>query len=313
MKRSHAGAALSLLAHAMVAAVVAMRWPQPRPVTTPRAAAPPASELIEIQLVEPLVIRERVGTVGPTGDHHRLIRPRPTGREAYGVAGLPSHSAPSGATAHEAALPSIRVSADRLAEAIARPSASRDERGQPSAAHSTFDVHVAPDGTAHITDRPNLQGGGLDRRVQREVSRDEAWLEQHHQQSNAVDMKMPRVGATVATFDVTDWAMRAAGQDPYASAKLKVLDETRAARVELGAHQRDQELVRIPALVRANLAEIERLPADRRKAALVELWRDCDDSTAGALARTTIEAYVRAAPVFTAEERAALHLEVVRS
>ncbi len=167
-------------------------------------------------------------------------------------------------------------------------------------------MRVAPDGTAHFTDRSNLQGAGHAREVEREVSQTEQWLDAHHEQSNAVDMKMPPVGASVVTFDMTDWAMRAAGQDPYASQKLKLLDATRDQRAQIGARHREQQLVQTPALVRQILDQISRLPAAQRASALADLWRDCDSSRFGDLARTTITSYVRDHDILTAAERSAL-------
>ena len=167
-------------------------------------------------------------------------------------------------------------------------------------------MHVDPDGTAHLTDRPSLRLSFGSRTAKREEARAEDWLEAHHERSNSVDMKLPPAGATIATFDLTDWAMRATGGDPYAHAKLQALDATRDARAELGARHREQQALGTPALVRATLDEISTLAPEQRSAAIVELWRDCDDSTSGEIARATILAYVRTHAAFSATDREAL-------
>ena len=59
--------------------------------------------------------------------------------------------------------------------------------------------------------------------------------------------------------------------------------------------------------MRATLARIAKLAPPERSAALEELWRDCDDSKAGAVARETIRAYVGDHAAFSAADRAALH------
>lgn len=173
-------------------------------------------------------------------------------------------------------------------------------------ATAEFTMRIAPDGTAHLTDRPNLRFAIGPSAVKIEEQRSERWLEEHHEQSNAVDMKMPPAGATIATFDVTDWAMRATGGDPYAHEKLKLLDATRDERARIGARHREQQAIRTPALVRANLAAIVALSPKQRSAALVELWRNCDDSTAGEIARATIVEYVRTRAEFSSADRASL-------
>ncbi len=74
-------------------------------------------------------------------------------------------------------------------------------------------------GTVHLDDKSNLKAVHA-------CSRD-SWL-----------CKIP-IGAT---FDINDWAMRSSGNDPYASAKLKMLDETRDERVAIGTQFRKELL-----------------------------------------------------------------------
>ncbi|HEX7702863.1 MAG TPA: hypothetical protein VF403_19120 [Kofleriaceae bacterium] len=186
---------------------------------------------------------------------------------------------------------------DAVEAAAARhiPAATAVDSAPPTITRAnTFRMRVDADGTAHLADRRNLQWGLGGSIGHVEEAHAERWLEAHHEQSNVVDMKMPTLPIPIATFDVTDAAMRLAGQDPYAYEKLKVLDATRDERAQIGARHRERQLLDTPALVRASLADIARLPGDQRAAAISALYLECDDSPAGEVARATIAAYVRA-------------------
>lgn len=109
-------------------------------------------------------------------------------------------------------------------------------------------------------------------------------------------------------FDVTDYLMRRSKNDPYASRKLKFLDETRAERVELGKQWRIQQLQQTATIMRQNLARAWAASADlaARKRALFELWdeivepRSADDEAdevlaeASRAARKTVVGFIRA-------------------
>jgi hypothetical protein len=75
-------------------------------------------------------------------------------------------------------------------------------------------------------------------------------------------------------FDVTDYLMRRSKNDPYASRKLKFLDETRDERVELGKQWRQQQLRQTAQIMRKNLERAWASSADyaAKKRALFELW-----------------------------------------
>jgi hypothetical protein len=179
-------------------------------------------------------------------------------------------------------------------EAVTIPAASAVENAPPTTTSAkTFRMRVDADGTAHLADRRNFQWGLGGSTGHVEEANAERWLDAHHEQSNVVDTKLPPL-PTIATFDVTDAAMRLAGQDPYAYEKLKILDATRDERAQIGARHHERQLLDTPALVRASLADIARLPADQRAAAISALYLECDDSPAGEIARATIADYVRA-------------------
>ncbi|MDQ3340934.1 MAG: hypothetical protein M4D80_37735 [Myxococcota bacterium] len=75
-------------------------------------------------------------------------------------------------------------------------------------------------------------------------------------------------------FDVTDYLMRKTKNDPYASRKLKFLDETRDERVEIGKQWRQQQLQQTTQIIRKNLSRAWAQSSDlaARKQALFELW-----------------------------------------
>jgi hypothetical protein len=83
--------------------------------------------------------------------------------------------------------------------------------------------------------------------------------------------------------------------DPYASRKLKLLDDTRDERAERGAAFRAEQAARSAELMQRTLEELwahERDPA-ARKQALFELWSDCADDDAGQRARAMVLGWIR--------------------
>ena len=147
--------------------------------------------------------------------------------------------------------------------------------------HKTFNIKVAPDGTVDIHDKPNWQQKGL-----------------FH-----------------AEFDVTDALMRSHGMDPYAAYKMKVLDETREERVEMGKQYRTQQLARSREIMNRNIARLVGSTTDTEvvKQGLFELWDDCAESgsdelvVAGRGAREQVIAYIRAHLSYSPEEVARLN------
>ena len=303
MSGSHTAVALSIAAHAVVGAVVAVLvGTSPRPAAVAAPEPVPEADPIDIEIfVEPLAppatkVASEIGKSATRADTRTTRAPRGervrhTTTTAETTIAPPSPRVP--------AVPSVQ-SIDRIAE---QAPSSAPPVTMP--AHSTFTMRVDPDGTVHLTDRPNLTFALGTSAAEIEEGRAEQWLDAHHERSNAVEMKMPPAGATIARFDITDWAMRTGGQDPYAYEKLKVLDATRDARAQIRARHREQQAIRTPALVRASVDDIAALAPEKRGAALVELWRDCDDSTAGEIARATIVEYVRTRTEFSAADLAA--------
>lgn len=99
--------------------------------------------------------------------------------------------------------------------------------------------------------------------------------------------------------DITAYLQRKYVGDPYASRKLKLLDDTRDERVERGATFRDQQLVRSAELIDRNIRRAAALTGRDRRIALFELWDECsegDDAEgrAGQRARAQVIGWIRA-------------------
>ena len=102
-------------------------------------------------------------------------------------------------------------------------------------------------------------------------------------------------------LDITSFLMRKTGVgDAYSSRKLKLLDDTRAERIQIGAAHRAEQLARSAELVRRNLDALARaaLSPAARRAALFALWDECtegedDAGRAGDRARAMVIGWIR--------------------
>ena len=156
--------------------------------------------------------------------------------------------------------------------------------------HETFSARVSRDGTAHLTDKPD------------------------------VDLHITCLfGGCKMALD--DALMRRHGIDPYASAKRQWLDKTFEERAALGLANRKEDLARSAEFMQKNVhyAWQHTRDAAERKEALFELWDDCAESgdddlvRGGAAARDYLVGFVRAhlppgsADAFTADEIAKLN------
>ncbi len=103
-------------------------------------------------------------------------------------------------------------------------------------------------------------------------------------------------------MDLTAYAMRKLGiGDPYRARKQKLADDTFDERVARGGKFRTEQLDRSAELVSRTLADLWHREADptRRRAALFELWDDCDEGEgprgqAGQRARAMILGWIGA-------------------
>lgn len=181
-----------------------------------------------------------------------------------------------------------RLDLDALRGARSKVELVRQRDGSFTTHKDRFIARVDPDGKVHLTDKRNL----------------EVYLQ----------------GLGIAgRFDVTDWAMRNAGMDPYASEKLKYLDRTRDQRAAIGQEYRRAQLAQSGVLMQRNIARLWASTPDvaARRQGLFELWDDCAESgtaelvAGGTAARTRVVNFIqvtmRGADAFTSAELARLN------
>jgi hypothetical protein len=154
---------------------------------------------------------------------------------------------------HRSAIAAVVLSLSVSGSVVAQPDQmvlQEEPDGTYSSDEGAFVAHVDRDGSVSLENKPPLQLQGLG-----------------------------------ASFDLTDIAMRIGGMDPYASAKLHYLDQTRDARAAMGARYRDAQLAVAPDLMRNNIeAALATVHDPRgRKQALFELWDECAETGEPAL------------------------------
>lgn len=108
-------------------------------------------------------------------------------------------------------------------------------------------------------------------------------------------------GVAGGRFDLTGYLHRKYVGDPYASRKLKILDQTRDERARAGGVYRAEQLDRSAELVQLNLEALWRHTPDpaERRAALFAVWDECEEGAsmrgeAGERARKMIIGWIRA-------------------
>lgn len=177
--------------------------------------------------------------------------------------------------------------------------------GQHRSNQGTFTLDVDKEGTADITDEPNLRVGSAlpgRRDIGNALSR---WSKDPFHDADAARRQQPGgykalgddekptssniVGLPMASFDLTDSLMRRHGQDPYASKKLQALDATRDERAQIGAAHRHEQLAHATQLMKAALERVwaSNLDLPAKKRAVFELWDDCAETGADDLIEAT--------------------------
>jgi hypothetical protein len=111
-----------------------------------------------------------------------------------------------------------------------------------------------------------------------------------------------RVGVS-GHLDITDLAMKLAGQDPYSSSKRAIIDETREQRFCMAKRfqdqQKKQELFTLSTRVRRLATRVDLSAAERRELVFA-IWDECSEESESttdynAMARATILSIVREA------------------
>lgn len=217
--------------------------------------------------------------------------------------------------------------------------------------HGGFDARVARNGDVTFADKPAFNVGltlPSPRAIARDAARGvERWFDDPGAAIRAADRDpsraesredlavpgaavrsdtMPPPMVTVSVLggnsEITDWVMRRAGIDPYASAKRDFLERTRDERMAMRINRESQLPARAEATMRKHLAGVWRrtdLPAAARREAIFELWDECVEDgdeekvDAGNRARSAVVGFVRAhlpagsADAYSADELAALN------
>ena len=109
------------------------------------------------------------------------------------------------------------------------------------------------------------------------------------------EIKRKLGGGAHGNLDLTAYLHRKFVGDPYASRKLKLLDDTRAERVEMGIAYRAQQRMRSSEFMQRNVERLWASVADpvARRAALFELWDECGEDEAGVRARAIVIGWIR--------------------
>ena len=155
-------------------------------------------------------------------------------------------------------------------------------------------AHVERDGRMSFEDRSPI---GVSVASPRDINRRlKAWIANPFAEAPA---DIPPI--IQGRFELTDLAMRAAGQDPYSSRKMELLDRTRDERMGLAAAENASNLKDALARTPAALDRIWRGPGDvrQKRRLFFTLWDECAESGAGDViataraVRATIVAFIR--------------------
>ena len=273
----------------------------------------------------------------------------PSGSETRGP--RPEARGPSDLSLPPGTIASAIASAKPLPKPIV-PSGKLEPAGPRGAvAHDLVTtMHVAPDGHATFADKPDFEAHwslpipSMDslrhpEKAMRELGNGVAAMVDEWYKDPYAQTRAPAVGdlppheraveggwdslsgggggipVAGGGFDITAWATRKAGGDPYAARKQKLLDQTRAERMEMKRTHTSRQLARASEIMRGNLERMWAKTPDaaRRRHALFELWDECEEGEgptgeAGQRARNQVIGWIRArlpaggADAFSAEE-----------
>lgn len=154
-----------------------------------------------------------------------------------------------------------------------RPDGSLEYRGH------AFTARIAPDGAVSFSDRDAIQADEM-------------------------------LQGGPARFDLTDMAMRGAGQDPYGAEREWFMEHTEEVRARLETEARSRERDAALRGVPGRLAAIwnQERPAFLRRRAIFRMWDDCDEEGDGLTVRRQVIEFVRSTipqnstDAFTVEE-----------
>lgn len=261
----------------------------PRPVAEPGAVLPATGAVGEVAIgaappIQTPVVAPEPGQVTDDPEERRrlqlLVDPR-AAASSWVVAGAGGPSQPSGpaglaATGGRPTLASegeveASLSGHLRGQAMARPWTARTTPRlvpQPDGTlvytGHAFTARIAPDGAVSFSDRDAVQADEM-------------------------------LQGGPARFDLTDLAMRGAGQDPYAAEREWFMEQTETVRVRLEtearARERDAALRGVP----GRLASIwnSALPASVRRRRIFRMWDECDEEGDGLSVRRQVIEFIR--------------------
>ena len=275
--------------------------PAPGAVISPTT---PATATIGEVLSSPEIQMPTIGPESATDpqrdreEQQRLAALVAPGRAAssWVVAGAEGPSQPSGPAGLAATGGRPRLATEREVEgslsghlrgtAMARPWLSRTEPTLTPRPDGTleyrghaFTARIAPDGAVSFSDRDAVQADEM-------------------------------LQGGPARFDLTDMAMRGAGQDPYAAEREWFMEHTEEVRARLETEARSRERDAALRGVPGRLAAIwnREQPAFVRRRAIFRMWDDCDEEGDGLNVRRQVIEFIRtqipqtSADAFTTQE-----------
>ena len=111
----------------------------------------------------------------------------------------------------------------------------------------------------------------------------------------------PQIPIAGGALDLTSWAMRKAGIDPYSSRKRKLLADTFDQRADIGARHAARQLDRSGELMQRNVMRLWAavMSAPEKREALFQMWDECAEGEghsgeAGTRARAIVIGFIRA-------------------
>jgi len=230
----------------------------------------------------------------PGGDQHPGVTP-PTPRETAGAIEPLLGPPPP---------PSPLAPPRRRKPARVRSEIVPDGKGAYRGEESVFVARVDRDGSVHFEDKPNFHihlalpsardlGEGL-----------ESWYADPYGRATADERAIETHTVTIVGggFDLTDWAMRHAGQDPYSYRKAAFLERTRDERAQMSATEERENirdsLAALPEFL-GRVWDYTPWSKAKRRQVLFELWDECAEEGSPAVlqasktARATIVAFIR--------------------
>jgi hypothetical protein len=258
------------------------------PATVPAPASPPASAAAPPPALGPSLAspssREKVAVVhGDTVKAAAAEVPMPENDGSLQAPGAASPSLANPLATFQPALPNLtgpmkfplpdEKTRDPLAPPMAKSQTGVRELPKGIQGHAGVTANVAEDGSIRF-----------------------------HDPKDIADVHLVGLGVA-GRFDLNDQIMKRAGQDPYASVKRDMAENTREQRLCMArryqGERQKQELFALSTKVR-HIADRTDLSAAQRRGLLFAIWDECSeesDSTTdyGAMARATILSIVREA------------------